>query len=180
MMALIMCYDQAAVDAYGWIFDTKTWDDVTVGGNLLTKAAAELASRINLSVSLDVSAIDLSMTDDQIDKFRFFEYVKVNSPAHQLNDFMLIQKLTIDMDNPQNNKLTLGTELRNLLGKSAEYRKSDRKRIEQPQRNEHENSKLCHGSSHHAEFEYRAICISDSNGRIRDLHIQIRIGAVQT
>jgi hypothetical protein len=103
-------YDQAAVDAYGWIFDTKTWDDVTVGDNLLTKAAAELASRINLNVSLDVSAIDLSMTDDQIDKLRFFEYVKINSQAHQLNEFMLIQKLTIDMDNPQNNKLTLGTQ----------------------------------------------------------------------
>lgn len=102
-------FNQEAVDAYGWIFATKTWDDVTVGDNLLTKAAAELASRINLNVSLDVSAIDLSMTDDQIDKLRFFEYVKVNSPAHQLNEFMLVQKLTIDMDNPQNNKLTLGT-----------------------------------------------------------------------
>ena len=102
-------FNQEAVDAYGWIFATKTWDDVTVGDNLLTKAAAELDSRINLSISLDVSAIDLSMTDDQIDKLRFFEYVKVNSPAHQLNDFMLIRKLSIDMDNPQNNKLTLGT-----------------------------------------------------------------------
>ena len=101
-------FNQEAVDAYGWIFATKTWDDVTVGDNLLTKAAAELASRINLNVSLDVSAIDLSMTDDQIDKLRFFEYVKINSQAHQLNEFMLIQKLTIDMDNPQNNKLTLG------------------------------------------------------------------------
>ena len=102
-------FNQEAVDAYGWIFATKTWDDVTVGDNLLTKAAAELASRINLSVSLDVSAIDLSMTNGQIDELRFFEYVKINSPAHQLNEFMLIQKLTIDMDNPQNNKLTLGT-----------------------------------------------------------------------
>lgn len=102
-------FNQEAVDAYGWIFDTKIWDDVAIGSNLLTKAAAELASRINLNVSLDVSAIDLSMTDDQIDKLRFFEYVKVNSPAHQLNEFMLVQKLTIDMDNPQNNKLTLGT-----------------------------------------------------------------------
>ena len=103
-------FNQDAVDAYGWIFATKTWDDVTVGDNLLTKAAAELASRINLSVSLDVSAIDLSMTNGQIDELRFFEYVKINSPAHQLNEFMLIQKLTIDMDNPQNNKLTLGTQ----------------------------------------------------------------------
>ena len=103
-------FNQDAVDAYGWIFATKTWDDVTVASNLLTKASAELASLINLSVSLDVAAIDLSMTDEQIDKFRIFEYVKVNSPAHQMNEFMLIQKLTIDMDNPQNNKLTLGTQ----------------------------------------------------------------------
>ena len=103
-------FDQAAVDAYGWIFTTKSWDDVTVASNLLTKASAELASLINLNVSLDVSAIDLSMTSEQIDEFRVFEYVKVNSPAHQLTDFMLIQKLTIDMDNPQNNKLTLGTQ----------------------------------------------------------------------
>ena len=102
-------FDQAAVDAYGWIFTTKSWDDVTVASNLLTKASAELASLINLNVSLDVAAIDLSMTDEQIDKFRIFEYVKVNSQAHQLNEFMLIQKLTIDMDNPQNNKLPLGT-----------------------------------------------------------------------
>ena len=103
-------YDQAAVDVYGWIFTTKTWDDVTVASNLLTKASAELAGLINLNVTLDISAIDLSMTDEQIDKFRIFEYVKVNSPAHQLNDFMLIRKLAIDMDNPQNNKLTLGTD----------------------------------------------------------------------
>lgn len=103
-------YDQAAVDVYGWIFTTKTWDDVTVASNLLTKASAELAGLINLNVTLDISAIDLSMTDEQIDKFCIFEYVKVNSPAHQLNDFMLVQKLTIDMDNPQNNKLTLGTQ----------------------------------------------------------------------
>lgn len=102
-------FNQEAVDTYGWIFTTKAWDDVTVASNLLTKASAELASLINLNVSLDVAAIDLSMTDEQIDKFRIFEYVKVNSPAHQLNEFMLIQKLTIDMDNPQNNKLTLGT-----------------------------------------------------------------------
>ena len=103
-------YDQAAVDVYGWIFTTKTWDDVTVSSNLLTKASAELAGLINLNVTLDISAIDLSMTDDQIDELRFFEYVKINSPAHQLNEFMLIQKLAIDMDNPQNNKLTLGTQ----------------------------------------------------------------------
>ena len=42
-------FNQDAVDAYGWIFATKTWDDVTVASNLLTKASAELAGRHALS-----------------------------------------------------------------------------------------------------------------------------------
>ncbi len=103
-------FNQEAVAAYGWIFGTETWDDVTVPQNLLTKANAELARRINLNVSVEVNAIDLSMTDAEIGEFRFFEYVKVNSPAHLLTDYMLVTKLDIDMDNPQNNKLTLGLD----------------------------------------------------------------------
>lgn len=103
-------FNQEAVDIYGWIFGTATWDDVTVPQNLLTKANAELSRRINLNVSIEVNAIDLSMTDAEIDEFRFFEYIKVNSPAHLPTDYMLVAKLDIDMDNPQNNKLTLGLD----------------------------------------------------------------------
>jgi hypothetical protein len=61
-------------------------------------------------VAVEVNAVDLSMTDDEIDEFRFFEYVKVNSPAHLLTNYMLVTKLDIDLDNPQNNKLTLGLD----------------------------------------------------------------------
>lgn len=103
-------HNQEAVDLYGWIFGTSTWDYVAVPQNLLTKANAELARRINLNVAVEVNAVDLSMTDDEIDEFRFFEYVKVNSPAHLLTNYMLVTKLDIDMDNPQNNKLTLGLD----------------------------------------------------------------------
>lgn len=103
-------YNQEAVDLYDWVFDTVVYEDVTVANNLLTKANAELASRINMDISIEVSAIDLSMTDTEIDQFRIFEHVEIDSPSHLLEDFMLISKLVIHLDVPQNNKLTLGMD----------------------------------------------------------------------
>lgn len=103
-------YNQEAVDKYGWIFDTATFDNVTLPENLITRGNHELLRRMNLNVSIDVNAIDLSMTDQEIDEFRIFEYIKVNSPSHLLDDYMLVTKLDIDMDNPQNNKLMLGAD----------------------------------------------------------------------
>lgn len=101
-------FDQEAVDAYGWIFGTETWNDVTVAENLMTKATAELTRRRNLDISLTLSAIDLSMVDPSIDKIRVFEYVKVISPTHDLGEFMLVTKLDLDLLQPRNNKFTVG------------------------------------------------------------------------
>ena len=108
-------YNQDAVDAYGWIFDTVLYDDITLPQNLLTRANKELGERILTNMALTLSAVDLSMTDDEIDRLRVFEYVKVNSPVHQLNDFMLITKLDIDLFNPQNNTISLGTEYKSFI-----------------------------------------------------------------
>ena len=102
-------FDQEAVDQYGWIFGTETWNDVTVAENLMTKASAELTARRNLDISLTLSAIDLSMVDPSIDKIRVFEYVKVISPAHDLGEFMLVTKLDLDLLQPRNNKFTVGS-----------------------------------------------------------------------
>ena len=57
-------YDSNAVAKYGYIFDTVTYDNVTVASNLLTKAQQELAIRINLGVSVELKAIDLSMVKE--------------------------------------------------------------------------------------------------------------------
>lgn len=117
-------FNQDAVDLYGWIFDTNTWNDVTIASNLLTKANEELAKRINIDVSIELSAIDLSMMDKTIDEFRFFEYVKVNSPKHLLNDYMLVSKLDIHLLNPKNNKLTVGLDYTTFTEKQIKTEKT--------------------------------------------------------
>ena len=63
-------YNSDAVDLYGWIFKTETWDDITLASNLKTKAEAFLSEQIKQSISIELSAIDLSLMDKSIDSFR--------------------------------------------------------------------------------------------------------------
>ena len=101
-------YDQAAVDMYGWIFGVQIWDDVTEPSNLLRKAQAALAERINIAVSIELSAIDLSAMDKDIDAFKLGDHVRVVSLPHNLDASYLLTKQSIDLLHPENNKITLG------------------------------------------------------------------------
>ena len=107
-------YSQTAVDTYGWIFGSKTWDDVNDPSNLMTKAAQELAVRTALGTSVEIKAVDLSMLNPDIDKIRFFQYVPVKSPGHGIDTIALITKLSLDLTSPQNNLLTFGFDHKNL------------------------------------------------------------------
>lgn len=101
-------YNQNAVDLYGWIVKVVTWDDVTVPSNLLTKANAYLADVVNLLVSINLDAADLSSIDADVNNFRLGTKVQVSSTPHALNQYFLVNKLSIDIQNPAANKLRLG------------------------------------------------------------------------
>lgn len=101
-------YDTDAVAQYGMIVRMVEFKDTTLPSNLLTQAQAQLAAAVSTQVSIDLKAVDLSMMDVNIDEFRVFEYVKVESTAHGLNAFYLVKKLGLDLANPKNNSLTVG------------------------------------------------------------------------
>lgn len=101
-------YDEDAVDSYGWIFCTQTWDDVTDATNLKTKGAAELAQRVLLGTEIELSAVDLAALDSNYSNFHLGTYVKVVSEPHNLNQSLLVSKLSIDLASPASNTLTLG------------------------------------------------------------------------
>lgn len=101
-------YNQAAVNKYGWIFKVVTWDDVTEPSNLLTKAQTYLNEVINLNISIELTAIDLSEMDQDIAAFDLGDYVQVISAPHGINAKYLLTKQEIDLLNVENNKITLG------------------------------------------------------------------------
>lgn len=102
-------FNQEAVNEYGWIFKTVIWDDVTLPANLKSKAEEYLADSMNLVVTIELDAVDLSMMNTEISAFKMGNYIHVITSPHSLNSSFLVKKLSIDLFNPKSNKLTLGT-----------------------------------------------------------------------
>lgn len=107
-------YDEEAVELYGWIFDTVTWDDVTNAGNLLTKAKKELASRRLLSVRLELNAIDLHLLDVDIERIKLGDKIRVVSDPHGINQFMTVSKMILNPEDPAQNSICLGHSMTSL------------------------------------------------------------------
>ena len=102
-------YDEDAGALYGGkIFTTHTWDDVTVAGNLLTKAKEYLASLTADAETIELSAADLAAMNKDVTSFHLGTYVPVTSKPHGVDQNFLVSKISIDILKPASNKLTLG------------------------------------------------------------------------
>lgn len=106
--------DEETSKIYGKIFEVVTWDDVTLPQNLLAKAKQYLADNIMFLITIDVSAIDLSTLNKNVNSFRLGEYVRIKSNPHEINKIYLLKKLSIDIENPANNKIQLGDSFKSL------------------------------------------------------------------
>lgn len=101
-------YNQDAVNRYGWIYRVETWDDVTVASNLLSKARSRLEDLIKQNVTIELTAIDLSLMDQNIDNFKLGQYIHIISEPHNMNDRYMLKKQSIDLLNLSNNSIILG------------------------------------------------------------------------
>ena len=62
---------------------------------------------IKLKKTIEASAIDLHLTDSQINSFRINKKVNVISKPHNIIVTYDLTKLSIDILNPQNTKITV-------------------------------------------------------------------------
>lgn len=97
-----------AIATYGRIEKVVTWDDVTTASNLLAKGEAYLQDVQFENLVLEVKAFDLGLTDSEFQKFRLLDTVRVVSAPHGLNREFVITKMTINLNAPQNDSITLG------------------------------------------------------------------------
>lgn len=116
-------YNAEAVDKYGYIFTTNTWDDVTEAYNLKTKGQAYIDNIAQFTVSIEVSAADLNGATingevANVNSFRIGRYVKVNTIPHSIqNQNFIVSKLSRELLKPENTKLVLGTTYKTLTEK---------------------------------------------------------------
>lgn len=113
-------YSKSAREKFGWICVPpvdSTWGDVTKADNLQRKAMEYLTgTAMMFTGSTTIKAVDLSFTDDQIQSFRIYRNILVNSPMHGIvNESYQLTKLDIDILNPQNTKITIGEAVKTLI-----------------------------------------------------------------
>ena len=110
---------QSAIDTYGWIFKTVTWDDVHKPLILKHKGEEYLKSIQFENVVIKVRAIDLHMVDVNIEQIELLDQVRVISKPNGLDKIFPVSELTIDMTNPQANSITLGNNSIQAISGSA-------------------------------------------------------------
>lgn len=116
-----------AVKKYGKIFEVVYFDDVTQPSNLLRKAQAYMSSKILLNGQLTVKAVDLHLSDDEIAAFRLFDYIKVYSEPHGINENLLLCACTLKLTDPSGSVFSLSKEKNSIIDSqiSAERRSSE-------------------------------------------------------
>ena len=113
--------DDNAVDTYGKIYKTVTYDDITTPENLKKKGEEYLKSVQYEKMVLECKAVDLSLIDSNIDEFRVGSRVRCTSKPNGLDSWFPVSKKTIYLTQFSKNTITLGDDTEN-----ATYTSSNR------------------------------------------------------
>lgn len=104
-----------AISNFGTITRVVTWDDVTIASNLKAKGEQWLLDNQFENVTIDVTAIDLSIVDSSFQPFQLFDKVRVISRYHGMDRWFMISKVRYDLANPEKDTYTLGKTYRESL-----------------------------------------------------------------
>lgn len=106
--------DEEAEALYGRIFKVVNFDGIEDDTTkLLNSGIKQLKYYSKLSSKIELTAFDLHLLNVSVDSFRVGQRVKVYSKLHDLiNKELIVQKISIDLDNPSNTTITLSDEER--------------------------------------------------------------------
>jgi hypothetical protein len=128
-------YSKSGRESFGWVcvpVNESTWADVTEATNLQTKASSYLSgTAMKLSNTITIKAVDLHFTDEQIQSFRVFRNILVDSPIHGVTgESYRLSELNIDILNPQNTVITIGDTSRTLADINSDLESGVDEKIE--------------------------------------------------
>lgn len=103
--------DTTAIEQYGRIWGTQTFQDVTDPQKLLEKARAYLEEVAALPETMEISAVDLSLIDTGVTAFRLGYWTNIFSAPHGIEQRFLLSKREINLLDPTAGSITLGRQV---------------------------------------------------------------------
>ena len=85
----------------------RIWDSVDDPDTLYTIGSNWLANQFK-NITIEAKAFDLNLTDEQIEAIRLYDEVRIISEPHNLDTQFPVLELTMNLNNPASNVLTLG------------------------------------------------------------------------
>lgn len=108
-------YDEEAIKEYGRITKVVEFGDIKEPENLLKKAKEQLKYYKTSNTSLELSVFDLHLLNVNIQSVRVGQKIRVVSTPHQVDDYMIVQKITLDIAQADKSTVTLITEERSAV-----------------------------------------------------------------
>lgn len=117
-------YSQTAINLFGMIWRTETFDDVTLPENLLAKGIEKLNENIELSITLKLRAVDLHLLDVNVQRLRKGDYVRVISKPHGLDTYFQLTKINLKLANPDQSTYEFGVSYSSLTERTISGNKA--------------------------------------------------------
>lgn len=118
-------YDVNAVARYGYKEYHISNDDIKTYDGLLQYACKVLNKLLSPSLSVSVKAVDLSLyMKDKYEHMQVGQAVRVRSKLHNIDEYLVVNSITLDMNNPENTEYQLGESYDTLTGQQSSYLRS--------------------------------------------------------
>ena len=117
-------YCQSAVNRYGYREYSWTDSDTTDPQDLLEKAIADLKKKIEPKLTIEVKAVDMALFMEGYDHLECGQVARVRSKPHDVDEYLLVSSMDIDLKDPSQTKYTLGQAFDSLTGEQSAFVKS--------------------------------------------------------
>lgn len=106
--------DTEAIEEFGVIVDSVTWDDVTEPSNLLRKGQEYIKENNRIKKKYKVTALDLSTVGLDFDSFEVGNTYPVINPLMNINENLRVVEKTINIYSPQSSSLSFGDKFEDI------------------------------------------------------------------
>lgn len=117
-------YSLSAVERYGYketVFEDSTITDVD---DLVQAAIKELNKSKDPQITLDIKAVDLALFMEGYTHLNVGDAVRVRSAIHDTDEFLMVNSITLDLQDPGQSEYVIGKAYDSLTGRQSGYLRS--------------------------------------------------------
>lgn len=101
---------EEGISKYGKVFYEHTFDvDISTAQELKDKGQEFLDKNIKASHTISIKAVDLHKIDPTIERIDVYYVIEVKSEPHNINEYEMCSKVTINLDSPESSEYVIGT-----------------------------------------------------------------------